>query len=64
MVPTSTFRLTSFDRALRAQYSVKKSQSKCGSREHLKILPCNIVTLEGCAHADAALKKCDTKGKK
>ena len=33
-------------RALRAQYSVKKSQSKCGSREHLKILPNNIMTLQ------------------
>ena len=45
MFLTSTFRLTFFDRALRVQCSVKKSQSKCGSREHLKILPYNIMTL-------------------
>ena len=45
MFPTSTFRLTFFDRALCAQSSVKKSQSNCGSREHLKILPYNIMTL-------------------
>ena len=45
MFPTSTIRLTFFDRALRAQCSVKKSQSKCGSREHLKILPYNIMAL-------------------
>ena len=36
MYPTSTFR---------AQCSVKKSQSNCGSQEYLKILPYNIMTL-------------------
>ena len=46
MFPTSTIRLTFFDRVLRAQCSVKKSQSKCGSQEHLKILPYNIMTLK------------------
>ena len=46
MFLTSTIRLTFFDRALRAQCSVKKSQSKCGSPEHLKILPYNIMTLQ------------------
>ena len=45
MFLTSTFRLTFFDRALCAQCSVKKSQLKCGCREHLKILPNNIMTL-------------------
>ena len=45
MFPTSTFRLTFFDRALCAQCSVKKSQSKGGSREDLRILPYNIMTL-------------------
>ena len=29
----------------KAQCSVKKSQSKCGSREHLKILAYNVMTL-------------------
>ena len=47
MFPTSIFWLTFFDRAVRAQCSVKKSQSKCGSREHLKILPYNNMTLKG-----------------
>ena len=45
MFLTSTFRLTFFDGSLRGQCSVKKSQSKCGSREHLKILPYDIMTL-------------------
>ena len=45
MFPTSTFRLTFFDRVLSAQCSVKKSQSKCGSWGDLKILPYNITTL-------------------
>ena len=45
MFPTSTFQMTFFDEALPAQCSVKKSQSKCVSREYLKILPYNIMTL-------------------
>ena len=53
MFPTSTIRLTFFDRILRAQCSVKKSQSKCGSREHLKILPYNIMTLLNELDSDA-----------
>ena len=47
MFLTSTFRPTFFDEALPAQCSVKKSQSKSGSWEHLKILPYNIMTLQG-----------------
>ena len=46
MFLTSTFRLTFFDRSLRAQCSVKKSQSKCGSQGDLKILPYIIMTLQ------------------
>ena len=64
MFLTSTIRLTFFDRALHAQCSVKKSQSKCGSQEHLKILPYNIMALNRCKKLDKWLYHCfhNTKG--